>query len=136
MRPVSSASSSVFYISIEDGERAVERDFAFLRNEQVEHRTSDLHFLDDALIAKLSGPRTVAEFEESASSSREELTPFSRKCACLWRQLYGARSGHDNPAARAAFLKGAAARGPLRRATVGVLAAARFAVLSKRARAR
>ena len=125
-----------FYISIEDGECAVERDFAFLRNEQVEHRTSDGDFLDDCLIAKLCGPRTVAEFEGSASSSREELTPFSRKCACLWRQLYGARLGHYNPAAtRAASLKTAEKRGPLRRASLGVLAAARLAVQCKRARA-
>ena len=95
-----------------------------------------MEFLDDCLIAKLLGPRTVDEFDDVAggSSSRGELTPFSRKCACLWRQLYGARFGHYNPAAtRAAKLK-RAARGPLRRATVGVLAAARFAVQCKRAR--
>ena len=92
--------------------------------------------LDDCLIAKLLGPRTLDEFDDVAggSSSRGELTPFSRKCACLWRQLYGARCGHYNPAAtRAAKLK-RAARGPLRRATVGVLAAARMAVQCKRAR--
>ena len=120
------------------GECSVERDFAFLRNEQAEHRTGNVEFLDDCLIAKLLGPRTVAEFDGVAggSSSREELTPFSRKCACLWRQLYGARFGHRNPAAtRAAKLKSAASsRGPLRRATVGVLAAARLAVQCKRAR--
>ena len=97
--------------------------------------------LDDCLIGKLLGPRrrTVAEFDVAAggSSPREDLTPFSRKCACLWRQLYGARFGHRNPAAtRAANLKRAASsRGPLRRATVGVLAAARLAVQCKRARA-
>ena len=128
-----------FYISIEDGECTVERDFAFLRNEQAEHRTGNVEFLDDCLIAKLLGPRTVAEFDGVAggSSTREELTPFSRKCACLWRQLYGARFGHRNPAAtRAANLKRAASRGPLRRATVGVLVAARLAVQCKRARAR
>ena len=126
-----------FYISIEDGECTVERDFAFLRNEQAEHRTGNVEFLDDCLIAKLLGPQAVAEFDGVAggSSSREELTPFSRKCACLWRQLYGARFGHRNPAAtRAANEKRAARRGPLRRATVGVLAAARLAVQCKRAR--
>ena len=113
----------------------MERDFAFLRNE---HAQQTWRILDDCLIAKLLGPRTVAEFDDVAggSSSREELTPFSRKCACLWRQLYGARCGHHNPAAtRAANLKRAASsRGPLRRATVGVLAAARLAVQCKRAR--
>ena len=96
--------------------------------------------LDDCLTGKLLGPRrrTVAEFDVVAggSSSREDLTPFSRKCACLWRQLYGARFDHRNPAVTgAANLKRAASRGPLRRATVGVLAAARLAVKCKRARA-
>ena len=114
----------------------MERDFAVLRDELREHRTSDTDFLDDVVVAKLSGPRTVAEFDDSASAPRGELTPFSRKCACLWRQLYGARFGHRNPAAtRAANLKRAASsRGPLRRAIVGVLAAARLAVQCKRAR--
>ena len=122
-----------FYISIEDGECAVERDFSVLRDELREHRTSDVDFLDDVLVAKLSGPRTVAEFDDSASATRGELTPFSRKCACLWRQIYGARFGHYNPAAtRAATLKRADSRGPLRRASLGVLAAARLAVVSKR----
>ena len=82
-----------FYISIEDGECSVERDFAFLREELKEHRTSNSEFLEDCLLAKLLGPRTVAEFEEigggSSSTGRDELTPFSRECACLWRQLYG-----------------------------------------------
>ena len=109
------------------------------RNEQAEHRTSDVHFLDDCLIAKLLGPRTVAEFDMgggSSSSRREELAGFSRECARLWRQLYGARSGHYNPAAtRAAALNSAASRGPLRRAAGGVLAAARLAVQCRRARA-
>ena len=73
----------------------------------------------------------------SSSTGRDDLTPFSRECACLWRQLYGARSGHynNNPAAtRAAAAKATARRGPLRRATVGVLAAARLATQCKRAR--
>ena len=126
-----------FYISIEDGECSVERDFAFLRYEQGEHRTSNHQFLDDCLIAKLLGPLSVAEFEGGSSSTgREQLTPFSRECACLWRRLYGARAGHYNPAAtRAAAAKATASRGPLRRASVGVLAAARLAVQCKRARA-
>ena len=124
-----------FYISIEDGECAVERDFAVLRDELREHRTPDVDFLDDVLFAKLSGPRTVAEFDDSPSAPRGELTPFSRKCARLWRHIYGARFGHYNPAAtRAASLKSADSRGPLRRATHGVLAAARLAVVSKRKR--
>ena len=73
----------------------------------------------------------------SSSTGRDDLTPFSRECACLWRQLYGARSGHynNNPAAtRAAAAKATARRGPLRRATVGVLGAARLAAQCKRAR--
>ena len=127
-----------FYISIEDGECSVERDFGALRDLRTEHRTGRVGFLDDVLIAKVVGPRTVGEFDDVAaggSSSRDELTPFSRKCACLWRQLYGKRKGHYNPhATRAAKNKAASKRGPLRRATVGVLVAARFAVQCKRAR--
>ena len=94
-----------------DGECSVERDFSrfFARSSN-------------------KGPR-------SSSTGRDDLTPFSRECACLWRQLYGARSGHFNPAAtRAAAAKATARRGPLRRATVGVLAAARLATQCKRAR--
>ncbi len=63
------------------------------------------------------GPRTVVEFNggnESPPSCGEELTPFSKECACLWRQLRGARSGHYNLAStRAAALKRASnSRGP------------------------
>ena len=127
-----------FYISIEDGECSVERDFGALRDLRTEHRTGEVGFLDDVLIAKVVGPRTVGEFDDVAaggSSSRDELTPFSRKCACLWRQLYGKRKGHYNPhATRAAKNKAASKRGPLRRASVGVLVAARLAVQCKRAR--
>ena len=67
-----------FYISIEDGECTVERDFAFLRNEQAEHRTANVEFLDDCLIAKLLGPRTVAEFDVVAWVRRPEKSsrPF------------------------------------------------------------
>ncbi|CAK0881068.1 unnamed protein product, partial [Prorocentrum cordatum] len=85
-----------FYISIEGGECAVERDFAFFRNKMVEQRTSDVDFLDDCLISST------------------------------------ARFGHCNPAGtRAASLKRAATRGVLRRATVGVLAAACLAAQCK-----
>ena len=127
-----------FYISIEDGECSVERDFGTVRDLLTEHRTGDEDFMDDVVIAKLLGPKTADGFDDGAaggSSSRDELTPFSRKCACLWRQLYGKRKGHYNPhATRAAKNKAASKRGPLRRATVGVLVAARFAVQCKRAR--
>ena len=69
-----------FYISIEDGECSVERDFAFLREELKEHRTSNSEFLEDCLLAKLLGPRTrvlgsfefpkVQQFTELESSRR------------------------------------------------------------------
>ena len=132
-----------FYISIEDGECSVERDFAFLRNEITEHRCSDEEFLDDCLIAKLMAPRSVEEFEEEKMGGgsspmgrrRERLTGFTRACACLWRRLYGARRGHYNPAAtRSAAAKAAERRGPLRRAALGALAAATFAARCKRAK--
>ena len=45
---------------------------------------------------KLNGPKTLAECEGDEADSCSRLTPFSRACASLWRELYGARFGHHN----------------------------------------
>ena len=74
-----------FYISIEDGECTVERDLGEFREHTLVHRTSHMEFLDDTLLMKLNGPRTVSEFDEGTVDSRVELTPFSRECSSLWR---------------------------------------------------
>ena len=95
----------------------------------------DLDFLDDALMLRLNGPRTVEEFAEGSTTANIEvaLTPFSRECASLWREWYGARFGHYNASATAAAkLKQQAKPGAFRAMTLGVLAAARLAVASSR----
>ena len=91
-----------FYISTEDGECTVERDLARFRDQQLEHRTSDIAFHDECLILKLNGPKTAAEFDEGAADSRVEFTSFSRECASLWREVIGHRKGHYNACAIAA----------------------------------
>ena len=83
---------------------------------------------------RLNGPMTLAEFAEGTTvDPNVALTPFSRECASLWRELFGARSGHYNPKATAAAkLKRNAKPGAFRATTLGVLAAARLAVASSR----
>ena len=126
-----------FYISIEDGECTVERDFAEFRAIMEEHHTNNFEFLDDILMLRLNGPRTLAEFAEGTTADLNvALTPFSRECASLRRELFGARSGHYNAKATAAAkLKRNAKPGAFRATTLGVLAAARLAVAASRRRA-
>ena len=96
-----------FYISIEDGECSVERDLGELRDMRRTHRcgsgeaeTGGERFLVDKLLVRLNGPRTPAEFAAKDPMSKcDGLTPFSRECASLWRELRGTRHGHFNPAA-------------------------------------
>ena len=85
-----------FYICIEDGESTVERDLGEFREAREVHRCQHLDFHDDMLMVKLNGPKTLAEFEGGEADSLSGLTPFSRECASLWRELYGARRGHYN----------------------------------------
>ena len=42
----------------------MERDLAEFRERKLAHRTSNIKFLDDALMIRLNGPRTVVEFAE------------------------------------------------------------------------
>ena len=126
-----------FYISIEDGECTVERDFAAFRQLIEQHSAQHFQFLDDALMLRLNGPRTAAEFAEGTTADPNvALTRFSRECASLWRELFGARFGHYNAKAiAAAKLKRNATPGAFRATTLGVLAAARLSVASARRRA-
>ena len=63
-----------------------------------------------------SGNYSAHDDERSLSSTawlvvrhpEKSSRPFSRKCACLWRQIYGARRGHFHPAAVLAWKKVAA----------------------------
>ena len=125
-----------FYISIEDGECTVERDLGEFRAQVLEHRTNSLTFLSDVLCLRLNGPRTAVEFDGGVVDSRVHLTTFSRKCASLWRELFGNKFGHYNAKATAAAkLKRQKTTGTFRGATLEVLAAARLSVLLKRSKA-
>ena len=95
------------------------------------HRSQHIDFFDDMLMIKLNSPQTLAEFEGGTADSLSQLTPFSRECASLWRELYGARRGHYNAKATlAAKEKRTPSR--FRKTVLGVLAAARLAVTSSR----
>jgi len=71
-------------------------------------------------------------------STRVQLTPFSRECASLWRELFGNRYGHYNTTATkiAAEVKRRSKSGSFSGAARGVLAAARLAIASRRLNAR
>ena len=126
-----------FYISIEDGECTVERDLSELRSLRRTHvcggRDGGERFLDDKLLVRLNGPRTQAEFAAKDPMTKcDGLTPFSRECASLWRELRGARGGHANPAATKASAMKRKHKGFMKSTCRGVLAAARLAVAMKR----
>ena len=128
-----------FYISIEDGECAVERDLGELRSLRRTHlcggRAGGERFLDDRLLVRLNGPRTKAEFVGKDPMSKcDGLTPFSRECASLWRELRGTKRGHFNPAATKASAAKRKGAGFFKATCRGVLAAAHLAVASKRRR--
>ena len=66
----------------------MERDFAELREIVENHSNRTIEMLDDALMLRLNGPRTVAEFAEGTTADLNvALTPFSRECASLWREF-------------------------------------------------
>ena len=124
-----------FYISIEDGECTVERDLGEFRSQQRQHQTGDVQFHDDRLILRINGPRSVAQFDEGVDDAREMLTPFSRECASLWRQLKGRKRGHYNAQATVAAKRARQAmRGTVSGTFRGVLSVARLAVMSARRR--
>ena len=112
------------------------RDFAEFREIMEEHHSNNFEFLEDALMLRPNGPRTVEEYAEGTTNAdlNVALTPFSRECASLWRELFGARAGHYNAKATAAAkLKRNAKPGAFRATTLGVFAAARLAVAASRA---
>ena len=80
-----------FYISIEDGECQVERDFGTVRTlvDRCGNAAKD-SLLEELALIKDSGPATKDEIVDPATGG---LTSFSRACAQLWRDIYGARGG-------------------------------------------
>ena len=61
----------------------MERDLAKFREQKLQHRTGDMDFHDDALMVKLNGPSTLAQFSEGVADAQVEVTPFIRVCASL-----------------------------------------------------
>ena len=110
----------------------MERDLAEFREAKMVHRTANMDFLDDMLMLKLNGPKSLAECEGNEAQSCSGLTPFSRECASLWRELYGARFGHHNAKATLAAQEKAKQKPGFRKTVGGVLAAARLAVAESR----
>ena len=80
-----------FYISIEDGECQVERDFGTVRTliDNCGNAAKD-SLLEDLLLTKDAGPATKDDLVEPATGG---LTSFSRACAQLWRDIHGAPGG-------------------------------------------
>ena len=91
-----------------------------------------MDFHDDMLLLKLNGPKTLEEVEGGEADSWSGLTPFSRECASLWRELYGARFGHYNAKATLAAKEKAKQKPGFRKTVGGVLVAARLAVAESR----
>ena len=91
-----------------------------------------MDFLDDMLMLKLNGPKTFAECEGDEADPCSRLAPFSRECASLWRELYGARFGHHSPKATLAAQEKAKQKPGFRKTVGGVLVAARLVVVESR----
>ena len=80
-----------FYISIEDGECQVERDFSCVRSfiTSTGNAAKD-DYLEDLLLVKTMGPASKDELVDPATGG---LTDLSRACARMWRDIHGARLG-------------------------------------------
>ena len=117
-----------FYISIEDGECAVERDLGVLSKFAREHNTGSLsgELADDSMLAR-SDPIAVGDICVGglAVGSCPRLGPRARRWATLWRAMYGARLGCYRKLAQD---KRRTRTGSYTAAKVGALAAAEYAV--------
>ena len=117
-----------FYISIEDGECAVERDLGVLSKFAREHNTGSLsgELADDSMLAR-SDPIAVGDICVGglAVGSCPRLGPKARRWATLWRAIYGARLGCYRKLAQG---KRRTRNGSYTAAKAGALAAAEYAV--------
>ena len=127
-----------FYISIEDGECAVERDLGVLTSVNHAHQNVNTDLADDLLVMR-SDPIEVSDIcgdEVTVDSSSPQppagscsrLGSKSRHWATLWRKIYGARLGCYRKAAQG---KRGKRNGTYAAAKCGVLAAAEYAVAVK-----
>ena len=108
-----------FYISIEDGECAIERDLGVLQQFQSQHKNASTDLLDDIMLAK------DAVIKPAAICIGASLGPSGRRWATLWRAMYGARLGCYRKAQHG---KRGKRPGTYEAAKAGVLAAAEYAV--------
>ena len=115
-----------FFISIEDGECAVERDLGALSKFSVAHMNGG-NDLDDDLIVLKSDEITRSDIcaDEPVAGSCTQLGTKGRRWATLWRQVYGARLGCYRKATGRTRGKRC---GTYEAAKAGVLAAAEHAV--------
>ena len=68
-----------FYISVEDGERSVERDLCQFREQKLQRRTDNMEFHDNALMVKLNGPSTPAVLAEGTQDPRSRRRRSSER---------------------------------------------------------
>ena len=115
-----------FYISIEDGECAVERDLGVLAKFEQAHTNGGNDLSDDLIMAKTD--TTTADdicAGGLAVGSCAELGPKGRRWATLWRAVHGARLGCYRISSHG---KRGKRPGTYEAAKAGVLAAAEYAV--------
>ena len=79
-----------WYLSIEDGECAVERDLAAMRAVIDTARTDEVSTLEDTLVGCGGAPTSRSEVQDPATGG---LTDTSRRWATRWRACHGARLG-------------------------------------------
>ena len=108
-----------FYISIEDGECAMERDLAVLQRFESQHKNAITDLSDDLMLAKDD------VIKPAAICSGASLGPKGRRWATLRRAMHGARIGCYNEAHEG---KRGKRPGTYEAAKAGVLAAAEYAV--------
>ena len=125
-----------FYISVEDGECAVERDLGLLTSVNHAHQNVNSDLADDLLVLR-SDPIEFSDIcgdeiavdgsspQLSVVGSCPRLGSKSRRWATLWRGIYGARLGCYRKTAQG---KRGKRSGTYAAAKRGVLAAAEYAV--------
>ena len=115
-----------FFISIEDGECAVERDLGALAKVSVAHMNGGNVLDDDVIVLKSDEiARSDICVDEPIDGSDTQLGTKGRRWATMWRQVYGARLGCYRKATGRTHGKRS---GTYEVAKVGVLAAAEYAV--------
>ena len=128
-----------FYISVEDGECAVERDLGTLKSVKDAHQNVNIDLADDLMVLK-SDPIKVSDIccvddEVDVDSSSPQplavgscrgLGPKAMRWATLWREIHGARLGCYRKVVQGEKRRGKRS-GTYAAVKCGVLAAAEYA---------